>query len=223
MTPTTPTTSGKTPLKPFKPAPGNVKRDINLLPANENAEKMTRNLAIGLGVLISLLLLAYFAIIMPSMILSGLQSKADSAQNQIKLMAGADKDFNDRVAQRDELKQMIDSLNSSVKDYLQPADLFDNLSRTCPDSITLTAVTQADDGLLLDGQATNDGEVAQFIVNLRTIQNFDRVVLVNVKDAENSQITAKSRVFEIKCLLPVPAASASPLPEPSATQGGAAK
>jgi type IV pilus assembly protein PilN len=215
---------GKVPAKQYRPATGNLKRDINLLPANENSEKMARNVAIIVGVAVGLAILYVVAILLPSMKLNAIKGMANSAQNQIAALSGADNDFSDSVAQRNALKEMIDSLNLSSKDYKQPADLFEKLSSICPGSITLTAVTQDGDGLTLEGRAPSDADVAQFIVNLGTITGFDRVVLASVGKNTDDPKSSQTRAFVVKCMLP--AATASPLPTsaPTATeQGGAGK
>ena len=62
--------------------PGNLKRDINLLPANENSEKIAHWGTLALAVLMGALLLTYFAILLPGSHLSDLQNQADSLDSQ---------------------------------------------------------------------------------------------------------------------------------------------
>lgn len=218
------TSSGKAPAKPYRPAAGNLKRDINLLPANESSERAARAGTIALGILLGLVVLYFLAVFWPQTVLNGLKSVAGNAENQVALKSGVNKEFNDLAAQRNALQGMVDSLSQSGKGYPEPADLLDDLNGTCPDSITLTHITEDASGITLQGDAADDDAVAQFIVNLSTIPTFDKVALASVEENKDDAKSAKPRAFEIKCLLPEAQASPSPQPAPTqASEGGAGK
>jgi hypothetical protein len=214
------TTRRRGAAKPRK-AFGDLKRDINLLPANENSEKLARIGTIVLAVFMGLLLLSYFAIIMPSTQLKAAQDRADGLSAQATAKAGASAQFDARIAQRNAKQNMINTLSKAEEDYNQPADLQDLISRACPDSITIYSLVFSDAGAAIQGQAPDDRAVAQFIVNLKTIPAYQDVELSSVQGSNTSQDPAQMRLFEIIAAYP-PAATPTPAPTPAATQEGGA-
>lgn len=216
--------AGKKSARPSKRA-ASLKRDINLLPANEYSEKIARTGTTVLAVVVGALLLAYFTIVMPTMQLNDLKSNATTAENQVAGLQQADQEFNDLVSQRNTLKQTIDSLKKSEQEYLQPADVMKQLSQACPDNITLTAVTLNGAGMTIDGRAESDKDIAQFIVNLKTIPEYQQISLASVQeDSVNTNVSQK-RLFEVKAGLPPaesPDAAATAAPA-ATTKGGDGK
>jgi Tfp pilus assembly protein PilN len=202
-----------------------LKRDINLLPANEYSEKIARTGTTILAVFISVLLLAYFAIVMPTLKLNDLQAEALGAQNQLASVQTAAGEFDSLISQRNSLQQMIDSLSQSEKAYLQPADVMAQLSQACPNSISLTSITLNGSGMTIAGRALSDRDIAQFIVNLKSIPEFKQIALMSVREDVETAGTMQNHVFEVNAGLPptespAPAASAAPA---DSTKGGDGK
>lgn len=200
----------------------NLKRDINLIPANENTEKMGRIGAYAILAIIIVALLIVVAIVIPGLRLKDRQIKADSMEQQVKEKEAAGMQFDRDVRKRNALQNTIDILSGSGLKDTPPADLLAQISAACPDSITLTSFTlSSETGATIDGFAPNDAAIAQFIDNLKTIPNYQDVVLFNVQDNDKDDNFKKKRMFEIKAECP-PAATASPklLPAPTSTQQG---
>jgi type IV pilus assembly protein PilN len=193
--------------KPSK-ASGSIKRDINLLPANENSQKIARTGTVVLAVFVGAALLSYFVIFMPLMQLQDLQASANNASNQVAQYQKYDAEFTKLIAQRNLINDMLKNLDTSEKGYLQPADMFSKLSQACPDDMVLLAVEQSETGLIIGGQAGSDDEIAQFIVNLKSLSVFQQIELVSVVQDTKDNTNLK-RVFQLKALLP-PAATATP-------------
>jgi hypothetical protein len=220
MQPNTSITRRKSAAKPRK-ATGDLKRDINLLPANENSEKVARIGTIALAVFMGLLLLSYFAIILPGTQLKAAQDRADGLSAQATAKAGASAQFSARIAQRNAKQSTLETLNNAKKAYNQPSDLQDLISRACPNSITIYSLVFSDAGATIQGQAPDDREVAQFIANLKTTTAFGGVELSSDQESNASLDPAQKRLFEITAAYP-PAATPTPAPTPAATQEGGA-
>jgi Tfp pilus assembly protein PilN len=213
------TTPGKRPAQTGMKPSGSIKRDINLMPANETSEKLARNGTIALAVFVGLLIAAYFAIVMPSITLKALQDKAANAQNQAKQLESAETQFNDKTAQLKVLRQVVAFLENADSAYREPQDINAELERACPQGIMLTGFTMNATGMTIDGFADSDTTVAQFIVNLKTaFPQFESATLAFTKQATDTENKQWIRQFELT--VPEPA----PLPTATATtEGGAAK
>jgi Tfp pilus assembly protein PilN len=213
------TNPGKRPAQPAAKSSGSIKRDINLMPANETSEKIARNGTIALAVFIGLLIAAYFAIAMPWMTLKALQSKAENAQNEVKQLESAETEFNAKVAQLKVVQQVVAFLENTDSAYREPRDINVELERACPKGIMLTGFTMNTTGMTIDGFADSDTTVAQFIVNLKTaFPQFEPAMLAYTKQATDTEGKQWIRQFE----LTVP--ESAPLPAATATtEGGAVK
>jgi Tfp pilus assembly protein PilN len=180
---------------------GNLKRDINLLPANENSEKAARIGTIVLGIAIGCVLFALVAIMLPASKLRDRQARADAAFEQAKARAAESAQFDDRVGERNRLKSMLDTLNA-YSGTEQPADLMDLISRACPDGITLLSVSLTGTGAMIDGRAPDDTAVAQFIDNLKAMQVYSLVELSGVQADDKIEGASQKRAFVIMAEYP---------------------
>lgn len=208
----------KTAMKNARPL-GALKRDINLLPVNENSERIARQGTVALFVLLGVLALAAVAVYLPSTWLSSLQDKANAAENQAAALAHVETEFTEAVAQRNSLQEMVSSLEGIADSGLHPASINRMLSVACPAKITLTGCTLTNGELAITGNAATDTDIAQFLVNLRTQPNTYGASLVS--SAENTDLgAALPRNFTLTVrMTPVltPTAEATQAP---AAQGG---
>jgi Tfp pilus assembly protein PilN len=198
-----------------------LKRDINLLPANESTVKLAHWGTIALAVLVGALMLAYFAILLPGSHLTDLQNKVTSLDNQAAMKAGVNAQFDASAAKRKELQGIRDALDKSDKEYIQPADMFAQLTKACPDSITVLSVTIDNAGATIIGRAPDDKEIAQFIENLKTIPAFQNVGFTIVQeDYSMGGTVQQKRVFGIKAEYLPAATPSTPQATPVTTQQG---
>ncbi len=213
----------KTTVKTARPS-GALKRDVNLLPVNENSERMARQGTVALFVLLGVLALATVAVYLPSTWLGSLQNKASAAENQAASLAHVETEFAEVVAQRKSLLEMVSNLEGITGSGLHPASINSMLSIACPEKITLTAYTLSNGELSVTGIAANDTDVAQFLVNLRAQPNTYGTSLVS--DVENPDPGAVlPRLFTVTvrltpALAPTAEATQAPATQAPATQGG---
>lgn len=206
-----PATPGRQTARAARPA--SLKRDINLLPANENSEKIAKRGTIALAVFMGLLLLSYFIIYLPLNHVKDLQDNAASVESQVAMLKAQEPEINSLVDQRNALKEMLDGLTSLGKTNVQPADILAMLEINCPDTITLVSMTKNNEGLAITGAAASDADIAQFIENLKTVPELHGVALVRVQDIEENVKSGLKRQFELVAGLPAsvdPAATAAP-------------
>jgi Tfp pilus assembly protein PilN len=176
---------------------GALKRDINLLPANELSSKMARRGTIALGVVVALLVAAYFAILTPALALQSLQDQAAAAENQAALLQPAEADALAKQAERDKKTQILAYVNDTAG-YRHPADIMAELERACPNTILLSSFNLDASGMTIGGFAGNDGEIVEFMVNLRAaFPQYDAISLVSAKDAEEDSKIGMKRQFEV--------------------------
>lgn len=205
----------------LRKATGGLKRDINLMPANESSEKIARIGTYALGFVVGAALLAYFAVFVPSSHLSDVQEQANIADQQIQEKQASSAQFDTDVALRDKLQGTLDALSGPGEAGLQPSDLLAEISSACPDAVTVTSFELSGDGATIDGLAPDDGQVAQFIDNLKSMGVYQAVGLADSQNYESQDKPAFTRKFEIAALY-APVATPTPLPTPSptATQKG---
>lgn len=192
---------------------GNLRRDINLLPANEGSEKAAR---LGTVILFTLLGAALFfvvAIWLPKTRLNALNSRADAAEAQVRALQSSGAQFSGRVSERNALLEMLESLEKSGSDK-GAYDLMDQISLACPDGITLHSVKLSPAGADIAGLASDDRLVAQFISNLQAIPAYRTVRLSGANDAGSAGGGVQSRSFSIVAESPpaAPAPQATPTP-----------
>lgn len=220
MTTQIPTDAAVRSNTPVRRQAGAVKRDINLLPADEASQKRARRGLIALACIIGVLLLAYVGIVLPSLSLRGLQALADGKAADAAALQGADKEFNSLVEQRNSLSQTLKSMEAFGKEYRPAADAIKEIGDACPGSVTLLAVTLSQEGAAIRGRAPDEKDVAQFIVNLSALPEYASVELVST-GADTGESAAKSLTFELNAKLPQSApASPSPQPEPTPASDG---
>ncbi len=208
----------KSAVKTTRPS-GALKRDINLLPVNENSERVARQGTMALFVLLGVLALAAVAVYLPSTWLSSLQNKANAAENQAAALTHVETEFTEVVAQRNSLQEMVSSIEGITGSGLHPASINSMLSIACPDKITLIAYTLANGELSVTGIAATDSDVAQFLVNLRAQPNTYGASLASAVENPDPGATLP-RLFTLTVrLVPALAPTAEPTQAP-ATQGG---
>jgi Tfp pilus assembly protein PilN len=210
----------KTAASYYKPA-GSLKRDINLLPANENTQKAARIGTFALFICLGAALLALIVIIMPQMQLNSKANQANALSAQATSKARLSGKYDAALANKKQIQGILDSLSNSGKDQTIPADLMAQVSDACPDGILLTSVTFNAQGAQIEGLAPGDGAIAQFIVNLKTIPVYQYVGLNAVLDYKKSDAPAYKRSFKLEAdYPPAPSPSPTPQPTPTATQEG---
>lgn len=200
---------------------GNLKRDINLLPKNENSAKMARMGLIALAAAVCVAALAYAAILLPNSQLKEKQDTAAGLSAQASAKAESSAQFDSRVVECDALKTTLDTLEAS-KSILRPADLTALISKACPDSITVLSITLSGAGAAIDGRAPDDRAVAQFIENLKAINLYQGgVELSSVQDYGGAEGAVKMRFFQIAAAyLPAAVPTPQPTAAPAAAQEG---
>lgn len=216
----TPST-GKTVSRKAMPT-GAIKRDINLMPVNANSERIARSGTVVLFVLLGLLALAAVVIYLPLTQLNALQDKANAADNEVLSKAAVEMEFNNTIAQRNSLLDMLTNLENIKTSALHPSDIVDMLSVACPESITLTNIMITNGELTVSGKAPSDTDIAQFIVNLRTQPKTFGASLVGVKQDPDNAATQR-RLFDITVRLvpmPTPAPTVDPAATPAPTAEG---
>jgi Tfp pilus assembly protein PilN len=198
---------------------GNLRRDINLLPVNEGTEKAARWGSLILYVVLGAALFFGLAMWLPTIRLNDLKSQADNAEAQVEALQSAGAQFNGRVSERNAIQGVLSDLEKSGSD-LSMADIMDQISQACPDSVTLYSVKISETGANIAGRAPDDRTVAQFIDNLKTIPAYETVRLSSVNDVIDAGDEIQTRAFEISAEYPPPA---TPTPQPTATPAAGKK
>lgn len=204
----------------YKPQ-GPLKRDINLMPANESSAKAGKRALIALGILIVVLAVGYFGILMPSLALKALEGLAADAESQVAGLADAEADSMAKLSERDKKAQILAALTDAGAGAPQPADIMAELKRACPEGVTLKVFTQDATGISVTGYAGNDAEVAELLVNIKkAFPQFPSVTLIYAKDAEEGAKAGWNREFQADARVQ---AAAQATAEPAATEGGDAQ
>lgn len=200
---------------------GPLKRDINLMPANESSAKAGKRAIIALCILAAVLAAGYFGILMPSLALKALEGLAANAENRVTELAGAEADSMAKLSERDRKAQILEALTGAGASASQPADIMAELSRARPGGITLTAFTLDATGISVTGYAGDDAEVAELLVNMKkAFPQYPNVTLVYAKDAEAGAKAGRNREFQADARAQAaPQATA----EPGATEEGDAQ
>ncbi len=210
----TPQSPEKAPPHVYRPQ-GPLKRDINLMPANEASAKTGKRVLIALCILAALLAAGYFGILMPSLALKALEGLAAGAESQVAELAGVEADSMAKLTERDKKAQILAVLTDAGAGAPEPADIMAELKRACPEGVTLKAFTQDATGISVTGYAGNDAEVAELLVNMKkAFPQYPAVTLIYTRDAEVDEKAGWSREFQADARIQA-------VPEATATDGAA--
>lgn len=143
-----------------------MKLDLNLLPRREKLPVAN----VLLPVLLVLLLFGaalYAGITIPNGRLATLTQEESKTLQERAEYANVSERFQ---MQNDELRELLgkkDAIDKAFDVSHAPTRIFRVLEDSCPVTIKLTQVSVNETGIVLQGSAPSDSDVAQFLVNLR--------------------------------------------------------
>lgn len=163
---------------------------------------ITRFLVIALG---PIGLLVYEQILIPD-----LQAQLVARQAELAEVRDKNERAQEAVTQikrfkreQEILQAQINSIENLKKDRLREVKILDFLQKDIPERLWLTRMEMTEGRLLLQGMATTDGELTQFMENLSRSAYLKEVSLIRSTDQVTTEFGAVKR-FEVSCLMERP-------------------
>ena len=171
---------------------------LNLLPVRElNAETSRRRelmvAAISLAVTTIILLGAY---VYQTMQLSNLSNELPTLRKEVEVLNSKIKQIGDLEAKIKELRSKHKVIEDLRAQKIGPALVMDSLAAAIPSSLWLIEIKQTGAGLVINGLATDNQSVAEFIRSLSRSGHFKDVELVETTQADEK--TGAFKKFSIQ-------------------------
>ncbi len=142
--------------------------NINLLPwREEQRREQTRQFATiaGLSVLLTLAIIVLIHVTFSSQI--DFQNRRNQLlENEIRTLDASLKQIADLEETKEQLLSRMDIIQSLQQQRPQIVHLFDDLVRTVPEGIYLTAIRQEGDAITIQGVAESNGRVSAYMRNI---------------------------------------------------------
>lgn len=171
---------------------------LNLLPVRElNAENSRRRelivAGISLAVTTVILLGAY---VYQSVQLSNLSTELPTLRKEVEVLNSKIKELGDLEAKIKELRSKHKVIEDLRAQKIGPALVMDSLAAAIPSSLWLIEIKQSGAGLVINGLATDNQSVAEFIRSLSRSGHFKDVELIETTQADEK--TGRFKKFSIQ-------------------------
>jgi Tfp pilus assembly protein PilN len=159
--------------------------DINLIP---KARKRVSGESIFITFALCLCIIAistYFGFYLPLQQKYSLQKQITTQEMELESYANTQQIYTELSEQVDALNGEDILLNAIKSSDLKMTKLINDISENTPKGITLKSMILGDGKLTLEGLAPSYQEAAQYMVNLRGIENVQEVTILNAVKEEN--------------------------------------
>ncbi len=146
-------------------------------------------------------------------------AKAEVETQQLRGVLAQVQKFESRKAQ---LQQRVTLIEQLRRGQAGPVHVLDEISRSLPDRLWLTAIEQKDKDFTLSGMTTSLTAISDFIANLESTKWFKKPVEIIDSQVQSDVKTGDLFKFSLKAVFtdpdapPEPAAPAKPVPRPPA-------
>jgi type IV pilus assembly protein PilN len=139
-------------------------------------------------------------------------AKAEAETQQLRSVLSQVQKFEARKAQ---LQQRVSLIEQLRKGQAAPVHILDEISKSIPDYLWLTELTQKGNEFALNGTTTSMTAVSDFIANLENTRWFRKPVEIVDSQVKTDKVAGDLIVFQLKAQFqdpsqPAPAASARP-------------
>ena len=161
-----------------------MKRDLNLIPRAEAQSSVNKYVLPIVLVVVLYAATAYLAITIPQ---QRLQAKEDSyavLKQKITDLEHVEAEYQllrQKLAEVEAKKQTILQTMHSDSDSI---NILSFVEQACPEEILLTKIIINSDGIIIIGKSENDVLVAEFMVNLRSMEMFEYTNISSVEPSE---------------------------------------
>jgi Tfp pilus assembly protein PilN len=164
-----------------------MKQDLNLLPRREQRP------AVGLilpAVLVLLLLGAalYAGIVIPGNHLAELRQQQSQILSERSLYGDVASEYEAQNATLQDLLVKKAAISETFDTSHTPTTLLAVIERACPVTVQLTSLSVNEAGIVIQGTASSDTDVAQFMVNLRKSGLFEQTNISYVSPEEYTEL-----------------------------------
>ncbi len=132
-------------------------------------------------------------------------ARAETETQQLRSVLSQVQKFETRKAQ---LQQRVTLIEQLRKGQTAPVHLLDELSRSVPDRLWLTAMTEQGSAFTIDGQTTSLTALSDFVTNLEGSDWFKRPVEIVDSQVDHNGQSGELVRFTVKANLNDPAAQA---------------
>jgi type IV pilus assembly protein PilN len=179
---------------------------INLLAAERSLPKPQRTflapahrVTIGAGVLIAATAVGigswYMSLQSESTRVDAEIARAETETQQLRSVLSQVQKFETRKAQ---LQQRVTLIEQLRKGQTAPVHLLDEISRSVPDRLWLTGMTQQGGAFTIDGQTTSLTALSDFVTNLEASSWFKRPVEIVDSQVDHNEQTGELVRFTVK-------------------------
>ena len=197
-----------------------MKQDLNLLPRREKKPVM----GFILPVILFLLLMGaalYAGITIPNNHLAALRQEQSQILSDRSTYNDVTGEFQSQNTELQDLLNKKAAIDQTFDTSHAPTKLFVVIEQSCPVNVELTNMAVNETGIVLQGKATSDSEVAQFMVNLRDSGIFGQTNISYVSPEEFTELPlleGETQIRLFNLILNYPQAEAEPAKDEGGTQ-----
>lgn len=173
---------------------------INLLPWREELRKQRQREFVGIAAgsaVVTLLVVAYFHLSIGAMI-DAQNGRNDFLARNIQEVEGKLSEITDLEKQKQELVARMEVIERLQRNRPEIVHLFDELAKSTPDGLYLTALKQSGDKITIEGHAQSNARVSAFMRNLDNSKWFQEPILEVIQAKEAGTDQAHKFVLTVK-------------------------
>jgi type IV pilus assembly protein PilN len=176
---------------------------INLLPY-QKAAKVRRQQAMEVQYLLAGIVLVVFVLVLGffwwslNQRVDELTKTRDNMTAQLEVLKKKVKEVQDVEKKKKLVESKIAIIAQLKKNQQGPVHILDELSRYLPDRVWLVSLMQKSDGFDLDGRATTNFEIVDYVNNLKSSPFISDIQLVESRQAHEGGLTIYSFKMSFK-------------------------
>ena len=167
---------------------------INLLPTKRARKPVTlqlgvgSNLLVGVGIVVAVFLLEGLTWYWLNAKTHSLQQEKLSAEKELVLLRKKVKEVENYEKDKKTFENRIAVIQQLKKNQRGPVRILDRISYELPEGVWLTSLSQAGQGINLDGMAMTNEALVRYVNNLKQSKLFTDVQLIESRQATESNV-----------------------------------
>ena len=176
-----------------------MRADINLLPKKESSIS-TKNVAIiSIISIVVLTLVGYFFVFLPNTEKKAIAREIEKKEEELTQYEGLDEEFIILQTEIKDLKDMLDAVDGITSNYVKITDKLEEIEDAIPVDIVLSSFSYGQELISISGKTPDYKKVAQFMVNLRKMEDVQSVNLHSIihEEIEKKGVKTIRYIFTI--------------------------
>ncbi len=176
-----------------------MKADLNLLPKKQSNISAKNLVILSVISIIVLGLVGYFFVYIPNEEKNRISKEIEEKQEELAKYEGLDEELAQLNIEIADLKGMLEAVGGITSEYVKMTEKLEAIEEAMPVDIILNKFSYSENIINITGQGPDDKDaythIARFMVNLRNIEDVEKVSLSSVNYDEKEE--QEGQVFEI--------------------------